>query len=109
MDEKVELLSASKIYISAISRVHMHIRDSISTLVNESRYNIESHINSFSKINNGESTGLMAVSYEKNDRLDKVHDKVRLFLDWDNVRIGLVEKNHKLTDFEKSYVSGKCL
>ncbi|EMH3447920.1 hypothetical protein V6H34_005139 [Vibrio harveyi] len=109
MPDKVELILSSRKYISAISRVHSFIRSNIDTVVKSSRDLIESTINQYQDINDGESIGLCAVSFEADERLDNIIERVPLFLSWDDVRIELTNRNRCISNLEKRYVSGKCL
>ncbi|HDM8130293.1 hypothetical protein [Vibrio harveyi] len=109
MPDKVELILSSRKYISAISRVHSFIRSNIDTVVKSSRDLIESTINQYQDINDGESIGLCAVSFEADGRLDNIIERVPLFLSWDDVRIELTNRNRCISNLEKRYVSGKCL
>ncbi|WP_447077369.1 hypothetical protein [Vibrio alginolyticus] len=109
MPDKVELILSSRKYISAFSRVHSFIRSNIDTVVKSSRDLIESTINQYQDINDGESIGLCAVSFEADGRLDNIIERVPLFLSWDDVRIELTNRNRCISNLEKRYVSGKCL
>ncbi len=109
MPDKVELILSSRKYISAISRVHLFIRNNIDSVVKSSRDLIDSTIGKYEDINDGESTGLCAVSFEPNGRLDNVIERILLHLSWDDVRIALTNKNPCISNVEKRYVSGKCL
>lgn len=101
MPEKVELIFASRKYISAISRIHECIRVNINSKVKSSRELIEKTIKKYEDINDGESTGLYAIKAINNER-------VPLFLSWDDVRLELINKNPCISNLENRYVSGKC-
>ncbi|HHF0518559.1 TPA: hypothetical protein ACPHW8_000240 [Vibrio alginolyticus] len=105
MPEKVELLSASRKYVSSIGYVHMYIREHIATLVTNAREKISSTISNYEKINNDRAIGLCVFAYKDNSCVNRKF----LTLEWDNVRCELVRKNNKIHCLGESYVSGKAV
>lgn len=109
MDEKVELLSASRRYIESLNHCHIQIRELISKAVCNARETIESVISEYGEVNSGDCNGLMALKYKESSPHNELKDKISIMLDWDDVRIKLVDKNNKLTNLNKRYVSSNCL
>lgn len=113
MPDKVELFSAVRKYIGAISRVHELIRKNIDGVASSARDKVESTIKEYAGVNAGNVVGLCAVKYEPNGHLDKIHEKIhekiQVHLSWDDVRLQLISKNRSISNLEKRYVSGKCL
>lgn len=109
MPEKVELLSTARRYIESLNHCHIQIRELISESVSDAREIIESVIREYGEVNNGDCNGLMALKFKKSSPHNELVDKISIMLDWDNVRLELVNKNQKLTNLNKRYVSGNCL
>lgn len=109
MPEKVELIKAIRIYIGCLSNVHERIRKLIKTNVSLSRANIEDVIHRYRENNSGDSIGLSAYTVEVNDPAAKPTEQVALLLDWDDVRLSLINKNRACQNISRWYVSGSCL
>ena len=107
LGEKIDLITAVRNYMEAISNVHDSVRRIIEQSVDTSRALFEEAHQQYATINNGESsgnlTGLSACIWSE----DREIDSVPLLLDWDNVRIKLQKRNKKLINLSKRYVTGK--
>jgi hypothetical protein len=108
MPEKVELMYATRVYIESISKVHYDVRQLLTQKSEESRQLIDRQIKDYKKISNGESIGLHAVCFIPKESTDEVIEKFPLILDWDNIRIRLINKNEQLVNLRKRFVSGSA-
>lgn len=106
MPEEVDLIYASRCYVESISKVHVLIREMINQYVDKARKLLLQEISNYEKLNNGKALGLTAFSMSNQKNIIK---KFGIFLDWDDVRIKLKQKNNKLVNLHKRYVSGKCI
>lgn len=97
--ERVDLLSEVRVYIAALSHVHIQVRGLIDHAVSNARQLIETHIKQYEGFDSGGSLGLVAVSYEN----DEKYEAVPILLDWDDVRLSLVSKNRALTNLERRF------
>jgi len=104
MPDKVNLLLASRKYICSISKIHGQIRKQISSNVIKSREIISEKIELFKAKNNGDSIGLTALKFDENS----VAESINLLLDWDDIRLRLIEKNKTLYSIGQSYVSSSA-
>ncbi|MFT6600700.1 MAG: hypothetical protein ACJATD_001555 [Alloalcanivorax sp.] len=108
MPENVDLLVAARSYVSSLSLIQGDIRTLIDGKVREARECLEEAIKQYKTENNGQATGLVAISYaEGGGRPLKVIEKTSLLLDWDDVRIALSKKNRPAPGLDRSYVSGE--
>lgn len=109
MPKQVELICASRRYIESLNNCHIQIRDLISKPVRKAREIIVTAINEYGEVNNGDCLGLMALKYKNSAPHNELVNKVPVMLEWDNVRIQLVEKNQELTNLTRRFVSGNSL
>jgi hypothetical protein len=107
MPDKVNLLLASRKYISSISKSHGEIRNKIFSNVTSSREMISENIELFKEKSGGNSIALAASKIEKK-KDDEVIESVNLLLDWDDVRLRLIKKNKTLYSIGQSYVSNSA-
>lgn len=107
--DKINLIKSIRKYIEQLSLVHNEIRSLIEKNLAESRKCIENIISEYKILNGNNALGVYAYSVDSGDPLGDVAIKVPLLLDWDNVRLNLVDKNKKLTNISKRYISGNCL
>lgn len=109
MTEKVDLMYASRVYVESISRVHCYIRKLLGNVSESSRKLISHYINEYEEINNGNSVGLNAVSFNTKEPIDEAVEKIPLLLDWDDIRLNLITKNGELHNLRRKFVSGSAL
>ena len=102
LPDKVDLKKAVRSYVGAISSIQDEVRKIITSAVESARSIIEGHLEMYAEINNGESFAVGAYSAAAH-RLGK--KPVILLLEWDDVRIGLLEKNQSISNMEKRHVS----
>lgn len=103
MPDKVDLILAARGYIESISSIHSNARQMISSIVSEARLQIESAIKDYKSVYNNEVVGLSAYSF--NDKTKT--DEIQLFLDNDNIRIQLENRNNQLINLRKRYATGQ--
>ena len=94
MPEKFPLLSHVRTYMQSIGEAHKVARDAVRNLATNSRKCFESHINNYGMNNNGETIALAAFELDEEEKVYR--DIVPIFLDWDDVRLILVERNSTL-------------
>lgn len=102
LPDKVDLKKAVRAYVGAISSIQGEVRKIITNAVESARSIIEGHLKKYAEINNGESFAVGAYSAAAH-KLGK--KPVILLLEWDDVRIGLLEKNQSISNMEKRHVS----
>jgi hypothetical protein len=102
--EEIDLKAAIRIYIECLSKIHVSMRNIISSNLNNNRENIESAITLFQKEIGKEALGLTAVC---KDREGKIVDDIPLLLEWDDIRKKLIKRNRSLTNLVHRYVSGE--
>ncbi|MBV2205746.1 MAG: hypothetical protein KUL87_10020 [Pseudomonas sp.] len=102
LPEKIDLKKAARSYTGAISSIQEEVRKITKSSVENARSTIEVHLDKYAKINNGESFAVGAYSAAAHKRGEK---PTVLLLDWDDVRISLLEKNQPISNMEKRHVS----
>ncbi len=103
MPEKINLKEVVRVYIECISNVHINVRKMVSPFLEKSRCLIEKIQEDYRKVYKGEIIGLYALCIEENNVLDKVP----LFLEWDNIRLKLAQRNSQLINLRHRFVTGK--
>lgn len=103
IQDKINLVSSSRIYIQSISDIHQHIRNLIEPVTISSRAKIESAHEKYASIYSGTLIGLSAI--EKKD--EKQISSLPLLLDWDDVRIQLKERNPRFNDLAGKLIVNK--
>lgn len=109
MPERVEIIKAIRIYIGCFSNVHIKIRTLISENVSSSRVNVENALNNYKETNSGNAIGASAYIVNVDNPTAKPIEQFALLLDWDDVRVGLVNKNKTLHNIYRWHVSGSYL
>lgn len=109
LTDKTDLVKATRVYVGSFSNIHHKIRQLIENNVTMARRDIEQTMKRYENVNEGKSIGVYAYSIMSTDPTEQPIDKFPIMLDWDNVRIRLTEKNKKLPNIDKWYVSGSCL
>lgn len=99
----IDLKLYTRIYIECISRVHASVREIVSNTLQESRLLIEKTINSYKESHPNEALGLFLLCMDGEEEVEKT----LLMLDWDNVRLKLIERNPELINLRIRHVSSE--
>ena len=95
-----------------ITRVH-HFYDlnneKTSTEVQATWNEIKSIITEYCDVNAGKHIGLNAYCVSSGDPFGEMTEKFPLILDWDDIRVKLIEKNNQSNNMYRYYVSGESL
>ena len=102
MEDKIDLKVATRSYVESISTVNDAARSMIADSVDSSRKLIEEAHKRYAQICTDSLVGLSACKLDNKKYLSSIP----LLLDWDNVRISLQNRNRKLTNLRKRYVTG---
>lgn len=103
LDEKIDLKAAARRYIESISNVHDSVRQIIEQAVSSARALLEDAHQIYSKIYNGNTTSLIACIYSEDQQVESVP----LLLEWDDIRMKLQQRNRKMINLGRRYVTGK--
>jgi hypothetical protein len=103
MPEKVDLISASRCYVEAISSIHTSARKMISKSINEARTVIQTAIDDYKLDYKKDFVSLSAYMFDSENK----KDEVLLILEWDNIRIELENRNCQLINLKKRYATGQ--
>lgn len=99
---RVDLKAYVRSYLESLSNVQQSIRELIEKMVGEARSLVEDAHAEYREVCDKDSlVGLGACIYDGNRKTESVP----LFLEWDDIRIKLQRKNHKLINLRKRYVS----
>jgi len=102
MPEEVELTSALRQYISSVGEIHNSIRNRIEKSVNESREMLEDIIKSYNVVS---ELGTELVHANHYSGTESPVEVVSVFLEWDNVRIALQQRNLRITNLAFRHVA----
>lgn len=105
MPQKVEIIRASRSYVSSISIVHSELRNTIKSNVAKARKTIQLTIDEYKAVNEGCAIGLKALKYENAGCPKNIVDDFPILLEWDDSRIKLESKNCEIKNLEKRFVS----
>lgn len=105
MPQKVEIIRASRSYVSSISIVHSELRNTIKSNVAKARKTIQLTIDEYKAINEGCAIGLKALKYENAGCPKNIVDDFPILLEWDDSRIKLESTNCEIKNLEKRFVS----
>lgn len=101
-EDKIDLKKSIRSYIESIGLVQSKIRDIIYASTTESRSVIEqAHLLYKQKFN--ESSGYISACAIQEK---KIVESIPLLLDWDDVRLNLLNRNKNLLNLSKTYISG---
>jgi hypothetical protein len=106
MREKVDLKSATRCYIECISNVHCAVREMVRHSASASRELIEDAHSQYAKVCDQSLVGLSACAWS--DDGERV-SSVPLLLDWDDLRLKLIDRNGKMTNLRKRYVTSRIM
>ena len=101
MPEDVDLARALRQYVESISNIHCFARSVIAKDVDDARTLIDSLRTKYSQLYDGSLAGLSAHQLDDDNRMGT---SVPLELDWDDVRVGLQQRNKKLVNLTKRSV-----
>tara|TARA_R110000787_G_scaffold181039_1_gene293187 strand:+ start:443 stop:1360 length:918 start_codon:yes stop_codon:yes gene_type:complete len=104
MPDEVDLRSATRSYIEAISRIHKQAREKIKEIVDTSRLYLDRAIRDYMVICENEPIGLYAYEYQDTEKIDEV----LILTKWDDVRRELIKRNGELVNLRKRYVSSQA-
>jgi hypothetical protein len=103
LPQSVELIQAAREYLQGLGSVHGKVRDLVRPRAARARNTVQGLINSYAAANNGQTLGLAAYKVEGNERTDRVP----IFLEWDDVRLQLLNRNSTLGNLSKRVVTGR--
>ena len=103
MPEKVDLISASRGYIEALSSIHNKSRQTISKKVDEARAIMQAAKDDYRAVYKKEFVGLSAYEFDGAVKTDEIP----ILLNWDDIRIELVKRNSYLVNLNKRYVTAQ--
>ncbi|MNT50875.1 hypothetical protein D3C72_1878120 [compost metagenome] len=106
IEEKTDLVRATRVYVGSFSNVHDKIRKLIEGNVTAARECIQNMINIYKDSNNGDAIGIYAYSIKSDISSEQIAEKFSVILDWDDVRIRLKNKNMPFPNISKWHVSG---
>jgi len=103
MPDRVELISASRGYIEALSSIHNNVRQMTSKSVNEARPLIQTAIDDYRAVYKKDLVGLNAYVFDGKTKIDEIP----IFLIGDDIRIQLEKRNRQLVNLKRKYPTGQ--
>ncbi len=104
LDDTVDLKQMTRKYVECLSEIQASIRTMILEKLNEARGLIEKCINRYRDEIDDQANYVILTAFEEGGE-DK--EQVRLWLNWDDLRLELTNKNRILTNLSARYVTGK--
>lgn len=104
MPDEVNLRSAVRSYIEAISRIHKQARGKIQSIVDSSRHCLDNAIRDYMVIYEKEPIGLYAYKYRGEEKVDEV----LIMTKWDDIRRELVKRNSEIVNLRKRYITSQA-
>lgn len=101
--ERVALIPAARIHVGGISLIHKKVRQIIEPFVKEARHLFEEAVSRHEAEAKKRYPGLAAVVKEEG----VVIEKIPIFLDWDDVRQKLLERNPPVGNLAKRFVTSQ--
>jgi hypothetical protein len=102
LEDKIDLKGATRRYMESMSNVHESARSMIAASVTLARELIEDAHRRYAAIHNEHLGSLSACQWSNERQISAIP----LVLDWDNIRVKLQQRNRKLTNLSKRYVTG---
>ncbi|MBN7817719.1 hypothetical protein [Algoriphagus pacificus] len=102
-DDKIDLIFLLRKYIECLNNCHIQIRDMISKIIEDARMDIQTILEDYKNSFNQNPTNLYLV--KKNLNGHDYEEKTSLFLEYDNERIALVNKNKRLSNLQMACFS----
>jgi hypothetical protein len=99
--DDVEFLSAARSYLGSLSDVHDFARSSIDMATKSARNSFAAAIAKYKEFSGESALGLAAFSSDAKAE----EDEISIFLDWDNVRMKLADRNRNLKNLSKSVIA----
>ena len=99
--DEVDLLGATRRYLESLSAIHEFARKNVENSVNEARMSFEVAIKKYANFSGASSQSLTAFASSERDP----SSQVAVFLDWDDVRIKLSNRNRNLKNLSKCVIS----
>ena len=103
-NDKIDLMSVSRVYMESLSTIHIKFREYIAESVSQARSRMEEAFHRYKKVCEDSLTGLYL--WKVNDSSDIVEES-HFSLFFDDRRIQLQKKNRKLVNLRNSHVTGK--
>lgn len=99
--DQVDILNAIRRYLESLSKVHAFARKSLENSIEEARGLFQAAIDKYVQFSGSSAIGLTAFTTSVRDPLTAFP----VFLEWDEVRIKLSQRNHSLTNLSKSVIT----
>lgn len=99
--DSIDLKAAARNYMECMSCIHIDARELVSETVNSSRLLIENKRSQYSQKCDSGLVSLAALKYDGSTKIESIP----LLLDWDDVRLKLQNRNTKLTNLSKRYIT----
>jgi len=99
--DEVDLLGATRRYLESLSAIHEFTRQNVESSVNEARKSFAAAIKRYADFSGSSSKALTAFASSERDP----SNQVAVFLDWDDVRIKLSNRNRNLKNLSKCVIS----
>ena len=109
-NDKIDLMSVSRVYMESLSTIHVKFRDYISESVSYARSKMEEAFRRYKKVCEASLNGLYLLKVnDSSDIVEKPYlvEQSYLSLFHDDRRIQLQKKNRKLVNLRNSHVTGK--
>ena len=109
-NDKIDLMSVSRVYMESLSTIHVKFRDYIAESVSQARSKIEEAFHRYKKVCEDNLNGLYLLKVnDSSDIVEKPYlvEQSYLSLFHDDRRIQLQKKNRKLVNLRNSHVTGK--
>ena len=104
VDDKIDLMALSRIYMESISIIQEKFRDYISESVSWARNKMEGAFRHYKEMCNDDPRGLDI--WKENEQGD-TEEESHLSLYFDDCRIGLQKKNSKIVNLRNRYATGR--
>jgi len=101
--DRVDLVHATRHYLERLGTVHKEVREMASPHTNRARETVRGLIDRYAGLHPGKPIGLAAHRVGENGD----EEFVPLLLDWDDIRLYLIERNETLPNLSKRTVSGR--
>lgn len=101
--DKVAIIPAARIHVGGISSIHKKVRELSKDLVQDARGLFEEAIFRHEKEAQKKYLGLAAIAKENGD----IVEHIPIFLNWDNVRQKLVNKNWPVENLSQRFVTSQ--
>jgi hypothetical protein len=103
--EKVDLLYAVRVYLSSFGNVHWNLRELMKSNVDAARDTVLGWIKKYAEPQDEGTTGLRAIHYRPASPIDETVESFPVIREWDDIRVELSNRNGRLVNLEKRYVS----